>query len=364
MKVNFVDLRKQYETIKLDVDRAILDAVARTDYILGSEVKVFEQEFASFCNSKHCVGVDSGTSALHLALRALGIGRGDEVITTPNTFIATAFAISYSGARPVFVDCDEKSFNIDVSKIEQTITSKTKAIIPVHLYGQPAEMKEISEIAEKHGLKIIEDACQAHGAEYSGKRVPYTDIGCFSFYPGKNLGAYGDGGAVVTGSEELAETLRALRHYGSRVKQHHDFIGFNNRLDNVQAAVLRVKLKHLEKWNEARRKNAKLYTELLQGSGVAVPEELPNRKHVYHLYVIRTQKRQELMDFLGKTDIASGIHYQVPIHLQKAYSEFGYSKGSFPISEKISGEILSLPMHPDLTEEDIIETSEVVRKVA
>jgi len=362
MRINFVDLRKQYETIKPEVDAAISEAVQRTDFILGKDVEGFEKEFAEFCNVKHCVGVDSGTSALHLVLRALGIGQGNEVITVANTFIATTLAINFAGAKPVLVDCEEKSYNIDVSKIEKAVTKKTKAIMPVHLYGQPCEMKEIKEIAEKHNLQIIEDACQAHGAEYYGKRMPFTDIGCFSFYPGKNLGAYGDAGAVVTSNDGIAEKIKGLRNYGSKVKYYHDYLGFNNRLDNVQAAVLRAKLKHLEEWNAARRKNAKLYNELLGDSNVITPTELPDRKHIYHLYVIRAEKRQQIMDALKNADIASGIHYPVPIHLQKAYEGHGWKKGSFPVCEKVSDEILSLPMFPELKEQEIQEVCEIIKK--
>ncbi|MDO8647840.1 MAG: DegT/DnrJ/EryC1/StrS family aminotransferase [Candidatus Diapherotrites archaeon] len=359
-KISFVDLKRQYESIKPEIDAAISEAVQRADYILGADVELFEKEYANFCGAKNCVSVDSGTSALHLALKASGVKRGDEVITTPNTFIATALAISFSGAKPVFVDCDSESYNLDVSKLEVAITKKTKAIIPVHLYGQPAEMKQIKEIADKHDIKIIEDCCQAHGAEYRQKKLPVTDVGCFSFYPGKNLGAYGDGGAVVTSDNEFAERIRELRNYGSKIKYYHSCIGFNNRLDNLQAAVLRVKLNHLEKWNNARRKNARIYNELLEPYGVITPKELPNRKHIYHLYIIRTNLRQQLMAALTNAGIAFGIHYPVPIHLQEAYNELRLKKGMFPITEKISGEVLSLPMFSELKCEEIQEICRVV----
>src|SRR3989344_2827263 len=281
--IKFVDLNAQYDSIKHEINNAINEVLESTTFILGQQLTNFEKEFAGFCNAKYCSGLNTGTSALHLALLAKGIGKGDEVITTPNTFFATCEAISYTGAIPQFVDIDKETYNMDIEKLEKSITSKTKAIIPVHLYGQPADMKEIMEIAERHNLIVIEDACQAHGAEHHKKRVPIADIGCFSFYPAKNLGAYGEGGAVVTNDAELSEKTRAYRDHGQVGKHIHKYIGYNYRLEELQAEVLRVKLRHLEKWIGMRRKNAKIYNELFRGSGVITPVEKAYNRHVYHL---------------------------------------------------------------------------------
>ena len=362
MNINFVDLKRQYSNIKDDIDGAIQRILDNTSFILGKEVEEFEKEFAEYCGVKYCVGVDSGTSALSLALKSLGIGKGDEVITVPNTFIATTLAISSTGASVKFVDINPDTYNIDVAKLENAISDKTKAIMPVHLFGQPANMDKVLEIAKEHNLRVVEDACQAHGAEYKGKKTgSMGDVACFSFYPGKNLGAYGDGGALMTNDEELRDKLIALRNYGSKIKYHHPIKGFNNRLDAIQAAVLRVKLKHLDKWNEKRRKNAQLYNELLRNGNLEAPIEERSGKHVYHLYVIRTKQRDKLAEFLGSRGISTGVHYPIPIHLQKAYEELKLGKGSFPITEKYAGEILSLPMFAELEDEEIKYVADIIK---
>lgn len=353
--IPFVDLKFQYQKIKDEINASVLSSLEKGDYILGEELKNFEEEFAAYCNANYCIGVASGTEALWLSLIALGIGKDDEVIIPANTFIATALAVNMAQAKPVLADIDSNSFNIDVSQIENKITENTKAIIPVHLYGQPCDMNEILELANKYNLKVIEDACQAHGAYYKNKRVGCAgDLGCFSFYPAKNLGAYGDGGAIVTNNVELADKLRLLRDYGQKEKYNHIIKGYNSRLDNIQAAVLRVKLKYLDRWNSQRINNANLYNKKLFGlSSIKVPIALPERTHVYHLYVIRTKKRDELKDFLSKNDIQTGLHYPIPIHQQQAYNELFSDENGYPITEKCSKEILSLPMFPELTEEHI-----------
>ena len=351
--VKFVDLKAQYDSIKEDVKRAIEEVLESTTFILGQQLMNFEKEFAGYCNAKYCSGLNTGTSALHLALLAKGIGKRDEVITTPNTFFATCEAISYTGATPKLVDIDRETFNISAEKFEKAITPKTKAVIPVDLYGQPADMNNIIEIAEKHNLAVIEDACQAHGAEHHGKKVPVADIGCFSFYPPKNLGAYGEGGAIVTNDKEVDEFARAYRDHG-QVKRHiHKYIGYNYRLEEMQATILRVKLKHLEKWIGMRRKNAKIYDELLEDSGAVIPVEKSYNKHVYHLYVVRVKHRQKLIEHLNSKGIQTAVHYPTPIHLQEAYSHLGYKRGSFPIAEQYADEILSLPMYPELKQEEM-----------
>ena len=360
MNVPFVDLKIQYLKIKNEIQIELDDVLNNCSFVLGPKVEEFEKKFAKFCNSKYAVGVSSGTSALQIALKSIGVGKGDEVITVPNTFIATTEAITELGATPVFVDIDEKTYNIDVNKIKEKITNKTKAILPVHLFGQPADTKAIMEIAENYDLEVIEDACQAHGAEYNGKKVPFGKTGCFSFYPGKNLGSYGEGGAIVTDDEEIAEKARLIRNHGEKKKYCHVVKGINSRLEAIQAAVLNVKLKHLENWNQLRRKNARMYNKLL--NGVVTPYELPNSKHVYHLYVIRTKKRDELQQYLSSKGISTGIHYPTPIHLQEAYKEYNLKPGSYPISEKVSGEILSLPMFPELTEEQITYVTDKIKE--
>lgn len=352
--IPLIDLRRQYESIKNEIDEAIQRVIDNSSFSLGKEVELFEKEFASFCGVKYGVGVSSGTDALHLALLACGVERGDEVITVPNTFIATAEAISMCGARPVFVEINERTYNIDADQISQAITERTKAIIPVHLYGRPADMDRILEVATAHSLKVIEDACQAHGASYKGRKVgSFGDAGCFSFYPSKNLGAFGDGGIVVTSKVEIAERVRLLRHHGHRNKAIHEVQGFCSRLDGLQAAVLSVKLNYLEKWNEMRSQNARVYEEMLDSAEVIKPSFDDDRTHVYHLYVIRARNRDGLVHNLGKRNIGSGIHYAVPIHLQPAYRRLGYQLGDFPITEKVAKEIVSLPMYPELARQDI-----------
>ena len=351
--IKFVDLKAQYNSIKEGIDDAIQEVLDSTTFILGEQLKNFEKEFADFCSAKYCAGLNSGTSALHLALVAKGIGKGDEVVTTPNTYFATCEAISYTGAIPKLVDIEQDTFNMDPKKLEKAITPKTKAIIPVDLYGQPAEIKQIMEIAKKNNIIVIEDACQAHGAEHYNKMVPFADIGCFSFYPAKNLGAYGEGGCIVTNDKEADEAARAYRDHG-QVKRHvHKYIGYNYRLEEMQAAILRVKLKHLEGWINARRKIASAYNELMKDCDAAIPAEKNYNRHVYHLYVIKVKNRQRLIEHLNSKGIQTAIHYPTPIHLQEAYSFLNYRKGSFPVAEKCVEEILSLPIYPELKEEEI-----------
>ena len=351
MKVAFVDLKKQYVSIKEEIDDAIQNVLDSTAFIMGENVKSFEKNFAEFCNVKHAIGVSSGTSALHLALLGAGIKPGDEVITVPNTFIATAEAISSVGAKVKFVDVGPETYNIDVSKI--AITKKTKAVIPVHLYGQMAEMDSLMELAKENDLKIIEDSAQAHGAEYRGRKAGMIgDAGCFSFYPGKNLGAYGDAGMVTTNNDEIAENVRALRDHGRSQKYKHKIVGFNHRIDALQCAILNVKLKHLNDWTDARRRNAKIYNELLKEVNVVTPVENEYNKHVYHLYVIRTKNRDGLQQYLKSQEVATGIHYPIPLHLQPCFSFLGYKRGDFPSAEIASEEVLSLPIYPELEEEE------------
>jgi dTDP-4-amino-4,6-dideoxygalactose transaminase len=359
--VPFVDLAAQYAGIREDVDEAVNRILQSADFILGSDVRAFEEEFAAFCGVERAVAVDSGTSALELALRACGIKAGDEVITAANTFIATALAISNVGATPVLVDVDPMTYCIDVAAIERALTSRTKAIIPVHLYGHPAEMDSILELARLRGLRVIEDACQAHGARYKGRRVgSFGDAAAFSFYPGKNLGAYGDGGMVVTNDGDVAESVTMLRNYGQKEKYHHVSLGFNRRLDTIQAAALRVKLRHLDAWNAARRDHASAYQRLLAGTGVQLPTAAEHVEPVWHLFVVRTSRRDDLRDYLTKLGIITGIHYPIPVHLQPAYSELGYQRGDFPVTEQAADEILSLPMYAELTGEAIACVAEAI----
>lgn len=353
-KIPFVDLATQYRSIKADVDAAVLRVLERGDFILGQDVTAFEQEFAAYCETSHCLGVANGTDALKLALQACGIGPGDEVISAAHTFIATTLAITECGATPVLVDCDPDYYLIDVAKIEAAITPKTKAILPVHLYGQCADMDPILAIAKKHNLVVVEDACQAHGARYKGKRAgSIGDIAAFSFYPGKNLGAYGDGGAITTNRADLAERIKLLRNYGQRVKYHHDEKGGNSRLDSVQAAVLRVKLRHLDDWNAARGRAAEEYGKALAGKGLGLPKIAPYSTHVFHLYVVQTNDRAGLQKALDAAGAQHGIHYPIPIHRQPAMADLGYAEGAFPVSERVAPLILSLPMFPELTKEQI-----------
>ena len=363
MNVPFVDLRVQHKLLAGELQPAISAVLERGDFILGEDLRLFEVEFASYCEAQHAVGVSSGTAALELALRAFEIGPGDEVITAANTFIATAAAISYAGARPVLVDVDAQSYNIDVSRIEAAVTGRTKAIIPVHLYGHPAEMDPILEIARRRGLVVIEDACQAHGARYRGKRVgSLGHAAAFSFYPAKNLGACGDSGAVVTSDAQVAERIRMLRDHGQKDKYYHTLLGYNHRLDTLQAAILRIKLKYLDQWNAARRRHARLYDELLDGAPVTTPREADRCESAYHLYVIRVQDRDALRAYLHDRGIATGIHYPVPIHLQPAYQQLGYGNGSFPVTEECCAQTLSLPMYAELTPEQIKHVAGALRE--
>lgn len=349
--IPFLDLKAQYASIKDELDPAVLKVLASTQYILGEEVAAFEREFADYCGTKHAIAVNTGTSALHLSLLAAGIGPEDEVITVPFTFVATVSAICYTGARPVFVDVEPVTLTMDPARLEAAITPRTKAIMPVHLYGQMADMSAIMEIADRHGIPVIEDACQAHGAEYLGQRAGGIGLsGCFSFYPGKNLGACGEGGIVVTNDDEQMKTIRMLRDWGQEQRYHHALKGFNYRMDGIQGAILRVKLRHLEDWTEARRERAGHYSSLLTGlSRVKTPAEANGRRHVYHVYAIRTHDRDELQRALQAQGIHTGLHYPIPVHLQKAHLDLGHKPGDFPVSETAAREVLSLPIYPEMT---------------
>lgn len=360
--IPFVDLKAQYQTLQKEMDKAILDLVGSTQFILGDDVTAFEQEFSAYCAVKHTVAVSSGTEALILALRALEIGPGDEVIVPANTFIATALAVSYVGARPVLVDADDQNYNMDPEYVVRAITPRTKAIMPVHLYGQPADMTPLLKIAKEHKLYVIEDACQAHGAEYKGKRVGgIGDIAAFSFYPGKNLGAYGDAGAVTTNNKKLFDRVTLLHNYGQKVKYHHEVKGTNSRLDTLQAAILRVKLPHLDDWNARRQEIAQQYAQGLANLPITLPAIDKNRTHVFHLYAIMTTKRDKLQQHLYEKGISAQIHYPVPIHLQKAYAELQHGKGDFPVSEYLASHELSLPMYAEMTEKQVQIVIEGIR---
>jgi len=354
MNVPFIDLKAQHRVIQDELDQAIQRVMERADFALGEDVARFEEEFAAFCGTRYAVGVDSGLSALELSLRAYGIGPDDEVIVPAHTFIATAAAVTFAGAQPVLVDVDPTTYNIDVAQIEAAITPRTRAIIPVHLYGLPAEMNAILHLADKHGLVVIEDACQAHGAHYKGRRVgSLGHASAFSFYPTKNLGGCGGGGMVVTDDAQVAEQVRAMRNCGQREKYRHELPPFNHRLDTLQAAILRVKLCYLERWNEARRRNGALYTELLAGNGVVTPVEVPDSVHVYHLYVVRTPQRDALQAHLRERGIGTAIHYPIPIHLQPFYAQNGFRRGQFPVTEQLCDEVLSLPLFPEMTAKQV-----------
>lgn len=365
MQVPFVDLAAQYAAIKDEVVAAMSAVLERGDFILGQDVERFEAEFAAYCEAPFCVGVDSGMSALELILRGYDIGPGDEVITSANTFIATALTISMTGATPVLVDIDPETLTLDLERVERAITPRTRAIMPVHLYGHPEDMDPINEIAARRGLVVIEDACQAHGARYKGKRTgALGHAAAYSFYPAKNLGAYGDGGAIVTADDGLVHRLQLLRNYGQSKKYHHDVQGFNHRLDTIQAAALRVKLRYLDGWNAARRQHAGRYSQLLRGTGLGLPPVMPGVEPVWHLYIVRTPEREALRQYLGEQGIATGIHYPIPIHLQPAYRDLGYDQGDFPFSEAACEQMLSLPMYAELTEEQIGYVADAVREFA
>lgn len=352
--IPFVDLHIQYLEIRDEIQAAIGRVLESTQFTLGAEVSAFEKEFAAYIQSEHAIAVNSGTSAIHLALLAAGVGPGDEVITVPNSFVATVAAICYTGATPVLVDIDPRSFNMDVSLLEAAVTKRTKVVLPVHLFGQPADMDSIMEIARRHNLLVIEDAAQAHAAEYKGRRVgSIGDMGCFSFYPGKNLGAYGEGGMVVTSNSDFVRTLRMLRDWGAEKKYHHELIGYNYRMEGIQGAVLRVKLRYLDKWTDLRRSHAADYRRLLSPLNITVPEELEYARHAYHIFAIRTAARDSLQRALLEREVQTGIHYPIPIHLQKGYLRMGYKQGDFPQAEKVANEMLSLPMFPELTKDQI-----------
>lgn len=361
--IKLVDLKAQYQGIQEEILSTIKEVIEEGTFILGRRVREFEAGFARFCNSPFAIGVASGTDALVLALKAMEIGQGDEVITAPNTAAPTAEAISLARARVVFADIHPETFNIDPKEVKKKITRKTRAIISVHLYGQPAEMDELKDIARTHGLKLIEDAAQAHGAEYKGKRVgTLGEAACFSFFPSKNLGAYGDGGAVVTSDEKIAERVRMLRDHGRKEKYLHEIEGHNSRLDTLQAAILSVKLKYLENWNERRRQHAHYYDKLLAPiKGVTTPKVAQGLRHVYHLYVIKVEDRDLLRSELKEEGIETGIHYPHPLHLQPAFSYLGLGKGSFPRAEEAASKILSLPIYPEMTQEQIRRVVEAIK---
>jgi dTDP-4-amino-4,6-dideoxygalactose transaminase len=353
MHIPFVDLKNQYQGIKEEVLAEIGQALDGMQLYLGKNVQALESEFAAYCGVEFAIGVGSGTDALYIALRACGVGPGDEVITVPHTFIATVEAIVLTGAQPVFVDIDSATYNMDTYQLEKMITSRTKAIIPVHLYGHPANMEPICELAKNYNLKVIEDACQAHGAEYQGRRTgSLGDAGCFSFYFSKNLGAYGESGMITTSDPDIAKRCRMLRDHGQNSKYHHSLMGVNSRIDEIQAAVLRVKLSHLEEWTEKRRNVARAYNTGLPES-IVRPQEMPWAKHVYHLYVVRTPERDQLREWLENKGISTGMHYPIPVHLQEAWREIGGGNCSLPVTEKITKEIISLPMYPELSEEEV-----------
>ena len=354
MEVPFVDLRTEYEEIRHEIDKAISMVIRDTAFVGGKCVDQFEEEFAHFCHTKYCIGVGNGTDALYIALRALGIGKGDKVITVANSFIATSEAISMTGAQVVFVDCDPITYNIDVEKVLSAITPQTKAIVPVHLYGQPANMPALKNIADRHSLFLLEDAAQAHGAEIHGQRVgSFGDLACFSFYPSKNLGAYGDGGAIVTNNEKLAILCRKISNHGRIEKYDHEFEGINSRLDGLQSAILSVKLKHLGAWTEKRRAIAAAYGERLKDSGVMTPIETERVRHVFHLYVVRVKNRDAVQSILKKRGITTGIHYPVALPNLQAYRYLGHTREDFPVATQFSKEILSLPMYPGLREDQV-----------
>jgi dTDP-4-amino-4,6-dideoxygalactose transaminase len=364
VKVKFVDLSAQHKPLEAELKEAFNRVLTNCSFVLGPEVDKFEKAFAAFLGVEHCVAVTNGTVALQLVLQGLGVGAEDEVITVTHTFIATAESISATGARPVFVDIDPVSYTMDPAKLEAAITPRTKAIIPVHLYGQPADIDALNAIAGKHKLSVIEDSCQAHGSYYKGRRAgSLGTAGCFSFYPSKNLGACGEGGAVTTNDAGLAQKVRMLRDHGSVKKYEHDFPGFNLRLEGVQGGVLAVKLPHLDDWNNNRRVLAARYNELFTGSNVVTPKEMPYARHVYHLYVVLVEDREALKQALAEQGIETGLHYPIPLHLQKAYGHLGYKKGDFPVSEHVASHLLSLPMYAELPIEHVEHVAKTIREV-
>jgi dTDP-4-amino-4,6-dideoxygalactose transaminase len=362
-KVPYLDLPAQIKSLRPEIDTALARALDNCTFCLGPDVAQFEKDFAQFCNAQHALGFNSGTSALHVAMLLAGVGPDDEVITTPYTFIATSWAISYCGAKPVYVDVDDATFNLDPKLIEKAITPRTKAIMPVHLYGHPFDVDTISEICREHKLLLVEDAAQAVGAKYKGKMVgPLGDLSGFSFYPGKNLGACGEGGALVTNSAAFAARAKSLREHGSTVRYHHDEIGYNYRMEGFQGAVLGVKLKHLAKWNAERRRVARRYSERLAGSPLRLPAEATYAESAWHLYTVRHPRRDELKKFLDDNGIGNAVHYPVPLHLQKAYAHLGHKPGDFPVAEKAAREVISLPIFPELTDASIQRVVEVIKQ--
>jgi dTDP-4-amino-4,6-dideoxygalactose transaminase len=360
--VPYLDLPAQMRGLRKEVDAAIARTLDQCSFCLGPDVVQFEKDFAGFCGAAHCVAFNSGTSALHVAMRLLNIGPGDEVITTPMTFVATSWAISYVGAKPVYVDTEDATFNLDPALVERAITPKTRAVLPVHLYGHPVNLDPLLEICRKHRLPLVEDAAQAHGAEYRGKRVgTFGVMSCFSFYPGKNLGAYGEGGALVTNDAAMAARARALREHGSTQRYYHDEVGYNYRMEGIQGAVLGVKLKHLDKWTQERRRVAARYSELLAGTPLQLPADADYAKGAWHLYVVRHPRRDELKKHLEAHQVGCALHYPLPLHLQKCYAELGYKAGDMPNAEKAARECLSLPIYPEMTEEQIQRVASVVR---
>jgi len=352
--IPLVDLKAQYRSIKPEVDAAVLRVLDSAQFILGDEVVAFERDFAAYCDTREAIGVNSGTSALHLAFLAAGIGPGDEVITVPFTFIATVSTIVYAGATPVFVDIEPDCYTMDPARLEAAITPRTKAIVPVHLYGQPADMDPILEIARRRGIPVIEDAAQAHGADHKGRRCgSMSTMACFSFYPGKNLGAYGEGGAVVTSDPDLAKRIRVLRSWGEERRYEHAVKGFNYRMDGIQGAILGVKLRHLERWTDERRSRAAVYRRARAGTPAILPAERADVRHVYHVFAVRLPQRDAWRARLAELGIQTGVHYPIPIHLQPAHRDLGYERGAFPVSEAVAAEILSLPIFPELTDDQI-----------
>ncbi len=361
--IPFVDLKAQYRSIKNEIDEAIQETLENAWFVLGPRTADFERLFAAYTGTRYAIGVSSGTSALLLALLTAGIGPGDEVITTPFTFIATVASIMYVGAKPILVDIDPVTYNINPAGIEEALTPRTKAIMPVHLYGQCADMDPILNIASRNKLLVIEDAAQAHGAEYKDRRAgSMGDIACFSFYPGKNLGAYGEGGAVVTSNPTYTRKVMMLRDWGMGRKNRYDLIGFNARMHGIQGAILKVKMKYIEGWTEARRRNAERYNQLLKEvEGVTTPTEAKYARHVYHVYVIRIKNRDQVHKKLVESGIGAGVHYPIPVHMQKGYAMLGYEAGRFPVAEEVSGEVISLPVYPELNESQIEEVVSVLK---
>ena len=360
--IPYLDLRAQIQPLRAELDAAVARTIDHCSFCLGPDVAQFEKDFAKFCGAEHCVAFNSGTSALHVAMLLLGVGPGDEVVTTPFTFVATSWAISYVGAKPVFVDVDDTTFNLDPKLMEKAITPRTKAVMPVHLYGQPFDVDAVREICRRHKLPMVEDSAQAHGAKWKGKVIgTFGEISCFSFYPGKNLGAFGEGGALVTNNAEFAKRARSLREHGSTVRYYHDEVGFNYRMEGFQGAVLGIKLKHLEKWTRERQRVARRYTELLADTPLQLPREAASAESVWHLYVVRHPRRDELKKFLEENQVGCALHYPLPLHLQKCYASLGYKAGDFPVAEKAARECLSLPIFPELTDAQIQRVAEVVK---